>query len=103
MACVSLLAVALCLTSCYAAPPSLGSGLTAEELLFDASTPLGEIIARIASFDKTYVRNNVVGDLFAGDDNLYAASAKKGYSSWKHDLIYDRIKQDILYRRQSSS
>ena len=92
-----LFAVVMCFTAGYAAPLHQGSG--SFEVLFDASLHLGEIIAYVAEWDKSYVRAAVVGDLFAGDGHLYEAAMNRGYQSWKYDMIYDPIVQNILTKR----
>jgi hypothetical protein len=92
-----LLFVALCFTAGYAAPAHKGS--SSAEVLFDASLHIGEIIAYVADWDKSHLRTYAVGDLFAGDGHLYEAARKRGYMSWKYDMIYDQITQNILTSR----
>ena len=91
-------AVVMCFTAGYAAPLHQGSG-SLEFNLFDASVHLGEISAYVAEWDKSHVRAAVVGDLFAGDGHLYEAAMNRGYQSWKYDMIYDPIVQNILTKR----
>lgn len=95
-----LFVVVMCFTAGYAAPLHQGSG--SFEALFDASLHLGEIIAYVTEWDKSHVRAAVVGDLFAGDGHLYEAAMKRGYQSWKYDMIYDPIMQNILTKRHKS-
>lgn len=93
-------AVAMCFTAGFAAPLHQGSRtLNLEFALFDASLHLGDIRAYVAEWDKSYVRAAVVGDLFAGDGHLYEAAMNRGYQSWKYDMIYDPIVQNILTKR----
>lgn len=93
-------AVVMCFTAGYATPLHQGSrSLNLEFALFDASLHLGDISAYVAEWDKSYVRAAVVGDLFAGDGHLYEAAMNRGYQSWKYDMIYDPIVQNILTKR----
>jgi hypothetical protein len=95
-----LFAVVMCFTAGFAAPLHQGPHtLNLELALFDASLHLGDIRAYVAEWDKSHVRAAVVGDLFAGDGHLYEAAMDRGYQSWKYDMIYDPIVQNILTKR----
>ena len=95
-----LIAVVMCFNAGFAAPLHQGPHtLNLELALFDASLHLGDIRAYVAEWDKSHVRAAVVGDLFAGDGHLYEAAMDRGYHSWKYDMIYDPIVQNILTKR----
>ena len=95
-----LFAVAMCFTAGFAAPLHQGPHtLNLELALFDASLHLGDIRAYVAEWDKSHVRAAVVGDLFAGAGHLYEAAMDRGHQSWKYDMIYDDVVQNILTKR----